>query len=72
MRVNHTERGFEILDTDLRVQQSSVVLEYEDALQRPGSSELWIGDYRFNREQTAELVRHLKAWLETGSLVFET
>ena len=78
MKVKRTDRGFELvdfMDTNLApcsVQQSSVVLNYPDSLQNPGSSALWLGRdadrMHMDREQVAELVAHLQAWLKTGSL----
>lgn len=51
------------------VSQSSIVGDYEDSLDRPGSSALWIGDeHHLSREEVAEFVEHLNAWLKTGSL----
>jgi hypothetical protein len=78
--VIQTDRGFQVLthptyppkkdDPGARViQQSSVIGDYPDAFDRPGSSALWIGDHHhLNREEVGQLVRHLQAWLDTGSL----
>lgn len=71
MKISHTERGFEYLgqsNDKLRVQQSSAVGDYDDNLEKPGSSFLWIGEAHMNKEEVKEIVDHLKAWLETGSL----
>lgn len=78
-----TERGFEAaIITDrhgnkIYIWQSSVIGPYEDAIRRPGSSELWlewetVGDppvdnMNINRE-TAKLLKDLfDSWLEIGS-----
>lgn len=78
MKVKRTERGFEridFMDNSLgpcSVQQSSVILDYPGSLQDPGSSALWLGRdnnrMHLDRDQVRELVAHLQAWLETGSL----
>lgn len=78
MRVERTPRGFEIIDHPAYVpghescrlvQQSSAVGKYPDAFDRPGTSFLWFGDkHHLDREQVAELVDHLNAWLKYGSL----
>ena len=80
MIVYTTQRGFERIDgvavcenglyRDVRLlQQSSAIRGYDDAIERPGSSCLWVGDVSLNREEVRDLVRHLQAWLDTGSLV---
>lgn len=76
MHIVKSERGFEFLQhpeyvppwADKRLaSQSSAVGDYDDA--RPGTSFLWIGDdHHLNREEVSQLVRHLLAWLATGSL----
>lgn len=78
MKLIKSDRGFEVIIHDSSnelskgirlVQQSSAVGPYEDSLDKPGSSYLWIGrDHHLNREEVSELVDHLKSWLETGSL----
>lgn len=81
MELVDTARGFEVVThpvypssnphsvSDRLVQQSSVVGEYDDAMGRPGSSALWIGEnHHLYREEVAELIGHLTRWLETGNL----
>lgn len=78
MKIVRSERGFQFLvhgayvpphEEKRLVSQSSVVGEYEDSFERPGSSALWIGDeHHLNREEVAQLVQHLSAWLKSGSL----
>ncbi len=78
MKVTKTDRGFEWIELpryaeedviSRLVSQSSLVGHYDDAFDRPGSSYLWIGEYHhLRREQVAEFVEHLQAWLKTGSL----
>ena len=81
MRVEHTPRGFEILlhatypppgqgtNEERLAQQSSVIRDYPDARDRPGSSALWVGDrHHLSRTEVQELVNYLKRWLETGHL----
>lgn len=76
MIISTTQRGFERIDIDTPlagvhrlVQQSSAIGDYEDSYRRPGSSYLWIGnDHHLDREQVAEFIQHLQAWLDTGHL----
>lgn len=79
--VERTARGFPLVKfSDSRgvwcsVQMSSIVLNYEDALERPGTSALWIGadsaaeKMHLDREQVAGLIERLMQWLETGQFV---
>lgn len=79
MRVDYTTRGFELIerrkygtDTNCRlVQQSSAIDgERSDSIDNPGSSYLWFGqDHHLNREEVADLIKNLRAWVDTGSLV---
>ncbi len=49
--------------------QSSIVGDYEDAMERPGTSALFVGpDHHLSREEVGQLVTHLRAWLEHGDL----
>lgn len=79
MILARTNRGFEIVlhakyppepgDPIRLVQASSAIGDYEDSLEHPGSSFLWVGqDHHLNREEVAELVARMQTWLETGSL----
>jgi len=80
MQIVKSDRGFEFLNHDAYLpehrgehdrlaSQSSAIGDYEDSLERPGTSFLWIGDHHhLNREEVAALVQHLQAWLDTGKL----
>lgn len=79
MKVRASDRGFLSVhhpvypptsqEDDLVVTQSSIVGDYPDAMERPGTSALWFGfHHHLNREEVAQLVKHLQAWLDTGSL----
>ncbi len=79
MKLTHSPRGFEQLEhptylprdrgRERLVAVSSIVGDYDDAFERPGTSALWVGEcHHLNREEVAELVAHLQAWLTTGSL----
>jgi hypothetical protein len=78
MKILTTCRGFEFVRfTDhnkqlCTIQASSAIGDYNDAYDKPGNSFLWmgVGDTRMHvgREQVAEIVTHLQAWLATGSL----
>ncbi len=83
MKITRTSRGFEVIlhqpYLDDRggmmkrlVGQSSAIGDYEDALDKPGSSFLWIGDFfHLGREEVEELISHLQTWMDTGSLGYE-
>ena len=77
--VETTERGFEIVrypvdgkgsEVTRLVQQSSRIgSTYEDAMERPGTSFLWLGnDHHLDREEVAHLIENLTNWLASGSL----
>jgi len=78
MEVTRTPRGFELIEfvdengETCHLQQSSVIGDYADAFDRPGSSAVWLGTSRkrmhLSREQVREVVDHLARWMETGSL----
>lgn len=76
MEKRTSERGFQALvikDADRGdfgvVRQSSAIGSYENSVDKPGSSFLWIGDeVLFNREEVKELISYLQHWLETGDL----
>lgn len=74
-----TNRGFhgyeaekyqnEPFDFRRLIQESSAVGEYEDSLENPGSSFLWIGEhFHLNREEVQAVIAHMQRWLDTGSL----
>ncbi len=51
------------------VGESSVIREYEDSLDNPGSSCLWVGDrHHLNREEVVELIQRLQYWLDNKRL----
>ena len=84
MDVKKTERGFQFIefldcnDQTCSLQQSSAILESGDAdrdahaWDAPGSSGIWLGVYQkrmhLNRQQVGQLLPHLRAWVNTGSL----
>jgi len=69
-------RGFQRVELDgpigidLHLQQSSVVGDYHDAINRPGTSAVWIGvgcqRLHLNREQAMFVLRHLRSWVAFG------
>lgn len=79
MKVEYSSRGFQYVmherytepHVPMRlIAQSSVIGDYNDSFDRPGSSYVWIGDnHHLNREEAAELVKHLQSWLDTGYFV---
>jgi hypothetical protein len=72
MEITHTSRGFELIHfmdrygLECTLQQSSAA-----DCELPGSSAIWLGAgeerMHISREQLKELMRHLWAWVETGS-----
>lgn len=51
------------------IQESSVIGDYDDSFDRPGSSYLWVGqDHHLNRGEVAELISQMRHWLDTGRL----
>lgn len=78
MELTKSERGFYYLHHQAYlephamsrlVSESSAVGDYEDSLDKPGSSFLRVGDkHHLNREEVAEFVTHLQRWLQTGRL----
>jgi hypothetical protein len=72
-----TARNFERYDFDdhngapSSLQQSSAIGDYPDALDRPGTSLVWLGTghdrMHLNREQVEWLIGRLQNWLDTGS-----
>lgn len=74
-----TERGYRYLLTEIYqnkrgemtriLAESSAVGDYEDSLDRPGSSFLWVGhDHHFNREEITELIEFMQYWLDNKRL----
>ncbi len=72
-------RGFTVLEhpvyaadpsrSERLIQESSAVGDYENSLDMPGSSFLWVGaDHHLNREEVLELICHMKRWLNKGRL----
>jgi len=77
VKLEKSNRGFQILThpsypegiVSRLAQQSSIVLDYPNAMKKPGSSALWIGDHHhLDREEVSMFVSHLNHWLRTGKL----
>jgi len=77
MKVTKNSRGFEHLehrphDASLGASQRLVQASSasgDDHLDRPGTSFLWLGqDHHLSRSEVRQLVAHLQAWLDSGSL----
>lgn len=85
MKIDRTHRGFHCVEcplypvdevtsgryTDERLlMESSAVGDYDDSLDKPGSSFLWISGmhHHLNREQVQEMIEHMQRWLRTGCL----
>lgn len=66
--VKKTQRGFEYVEgCGVRLLQSSAIGDYEDSVDRPGTSFVWVGDRPLSRAQAAALGAHLMRWVATGS-----
>ena len=72
MKIEYTERGFQIINFQdyyskkCSLQQNSLAL-----YKKPGTSAIWLGTTKsdrmhLNRKQVKELIKHLNKWLETG------
>lgn len=82
MKVTHTNkrRGFQDLalfpsadpGDSLTIRESSAIGDYEDSLDIPGSSSLYIGvpgsEAAYNREEVAAVIAILEWWLDSGRL----
>src|SRR5690348_18496440 len=78
MKVEKSERGFEYLmhkgypDPDLTrlaSESSAINTDYEDGMDIPGSSFLWIGaNHHLNRAEVQQFIHHLTHWVQHGTL----
>ena len=77
MQVEMTDRGFfvhlypEYISGKLArvVGESSAIGDYNDSMDKPGSSYLWIGEkHHLDREEVRQLRRLLGRWLRNGRL----
>lgn len=51
------------------ISRSSAVGDYEDSMERPGSSFLWVGEHHhLNREEVKDLINYMQEWLDTGRI----
>ena len=56
-------------DTRIVSQSSAIDFDAPGGLEEPGSSYLWVGrHWHLNRAEVRQLVEHLEAWLDAGSL----
>ncbi len=72
MKIEHTDRNFEIIDFVDRYGKACTLQQSSLAdFKQPGSSAIWfgVGDQRMHIavDQLKELIPHLQAWIETGS-----
>lgn len=78
MHVEKNDRGFQAVvhpqyvsgeGSRLLAQSSAINFDYDDSFDRPGSSFLWVGaKHHLDRDEVAQMVEHMKKWLETGRL----
>ena len=55
--------------SDHLIWESSVIGDYENSFDVPGSSFLWVGEFHhLNREEVAELIKRMQYWLDNGRL----
>jgi hypothetical protein len=74
MKITTSDRGFRYVTSpsytnhaksERLISESSAIGEYEDALDNPGSSYLWIDSHHhLNREEVRQLIGYLQYWLE--------
>ncbi len=72
MEVDHTARGFELIEfTDRNGQDCSLQQSSAADFQDPGTSAVWfgVGETRMHLslEQVKELIPFLQAWVDNGS-----
>jgi len=78
MKSKESPRGFRYIEhptygnhpcDEIILQESSAIGDYEDALEHPGSSFLWVSkNFHLNREEVAQLIFAMQEWLYTGNL----
>lgn len=78
----YTSRNFQVIDfkdergKECSLQQSSAILDFEDSMECPGSSAVWLGIDKGNqrihldRDQVSTLRGYLGHWLEYGKFFF--
>ena len=80
MKKEQTDRGFVVIKennypdrNEVRLlQESSAVGNYEDSLDNPGSSHLWVGsDFHLDRDQIKEMMTYMQYWLDNKRLPLE-
>lgn len=51
------------------IQESSAIGNYDNAVDNPGSSFLWVGqDHHLNREEITDLIERMQYWLNNKRL----
>ena len=79
MRVLENDRGFRKVVAEKYqnepgeftglIAESSAIGDYDDSMEMPGSSYLWVGqDHHLNREEIADLIVYLQSWLRDKRL----
>lgn len=79
MKIGQTKRGFAIVThpvyhgtdekDDRLIQESSDVGLYDDSLDLPGSSYLWVGSaHHLDRAEVCELITLLQGWVDNKQL----
>ncbi len=82
MRAEKSDRGFTfVLEEKYQnergeftrlISESSAIGDYDDSMDKPGSSFLLVGqDHHLNRDQVRELVQRMEHWLATGRLAVD-
>lgn len=82
MRADKSDRGFvSVYDGKYQnecgkytrlIGESSAIGDYDDSMDKPGSSFLWVGtDHHLNREEVRELIQRMEHWLATGRLAVD-
>jgi hypothetical protein len=70
--VKHPEYPLTMGDGTRLLSESSAIGDYEDALDNPGSSALWVGQFHhLSREEIADLIRRMQHWLDHKHLPLE-
>lgn len=65
IRVNHERYASEPTEEAVLIAESSAIGGYDDSMELPGSSYLWIGEaHHLDREGVADMIRRMQHWLD--------
>ena len=63
--INVLEFGYQDNKVERLIGESSAIGDYEDSMDKPGSSYLWVGNnFHLNREQVKKLIGLMEHWIK--------